>query len=132
MKTFSRIGIGSSEASASRDPQATMNFDSRGATMYLKRRQHVQFHGLRGWTLHAVGGALWITQDGDRHDTIIEPGETFRIERDERVVIGALADGGLTLAPETSSRRINIDTAKTLKTSKRLSAPWFQVTALFT
>jgi hypothetical protein len=123
----SLFGIGARDRAAPRDPQATIELDPRGASMCLKRHQHLQFRGVRGWTLRAIGGALWITQDGDRKDTVLAPGESLFIERNEPVVIGALADGGVTLARDAVPRHAR---AVAGVAWKRLLAPWPQVATL--
>lgn len=105
---------------------ATIELDPRGTTMCLKRHQHLQFPSLQGWTLQATGGALWITHDGDRQDTIVEPGDAYRVERDTPIVIGALADGGLSLTREPAPR-----TSLSAREMRRRLAPWSQISALF-
>jgi len=73
-----------------RSLQASIDFDPRATALRLDQHQHVQFRHLCGWSLRAIGGSLWITQDGDRRDIVLEPGEVFRIESNSPVLIGAL------------------------------------------
>lgn len=48
--------------------------------------------------LNCKRGELWITVDGDRRDIILAPGESWRIESRETVVITALKASTLNVA----------------------------------
>ncbi|HEX2540077.1 MAG TPA: DUF2917 domain-containing protein [Caldimonas sp.] len=45
-----------------------------------------------GRRVECVSGVLWVTQDGDRRDIILEPGDAFDFDRSEGVLISALQD----------------------------------------
>jgi hypothetical protein len=45
-----------------------------------------------GRRVECVSGVLWVTQDGDRRDIILEPGDAFDFDRAEGVLISALQD----------------------------------------
>jgi hypothetical protein len=107
-------------------PQAMLDLDPRAAPLRLKRHQHLQFPDLQGWTIRAVGGSLWVTQDGDRRDVILESGESFRVERSTPVVIGALDDADIGLCRAASVHR-----KPSASILQRLLAPWPQMSALF-
>jgi hypothetical protein len=106
--------------------QAAIELDPRAASLRLKKHQHLHFRSLAGWTIHAAGGTLWITQDGDRRDVVLEPGETFRIDRETPVIIGALSDADVALC---HARIAPVRRAS--NPFHRLLAPWPQVSALF-
>ncbi len=44
-------------------------------------------------------GAIWITQDGDLRDHVIEAGEMFLISQPGKVIVQALADARLQITP---------------------------------
>lgn len=45
-----------------------------------------------GRRVECVSGVLWVTQDGDRRDIILEPGDAFDFDRADGVLISALQD----------------------------------------
>ncbi len=45
-----------------------------------------------GRRLECLTGVLWITQDGDHRDVILEAGEAFTFDRSGDALISALAD----------------------------------------
>jgi hypothetical protein len=54
---------------------------------------------LRGLSIACMEGILWITQEGDPKDYVIEPGQRYVIARRGSVVIEACADARLRVAP---------------------------------
>lgn len=48
-------------------------------------------HG-QGLHVQCLTGTLWLTQDGDLRDIVLEPGEGATIERDGLSVVTALSD----------------------------------------
>lgn len=67
--------------------------------IYLKKHQHLRVQDACGWTVHAMGGTLWITQDGDVRDIVIEAGESFVIDRMHTAVLSPLNEARLVLVP---------------------------------
>ena len=61
--------------------RAIVKLEPAGATLRLQHAQFAQLHGTLGWTVKALSGALWITQDGDIRDVILQAGESFVIDR---------------------------------------------------
>lgn len=60
----------------------------------------------RGHRIACVDGELWITVDGELEDYFVEPGETFVIVSDARVVVYAVRDSVFQLtAPAAATRR---------------------------
>ena len=45
-----------------------------------------------GRRVECVSGVLWVTQDGDRRDIVLEAGEAFDFDRAEGVLISALQE----------------------------------------
>ena len=46
-------------------------------------------HDIRGSTIRAASGSLWLTMEGDARDIILGPGQSFTIERDGLTVLAA-------------------------------------------
>jgi Protein of unknown function (DUF2917) len=55
----------------------------------------LKLQDVQGSGVAAFSGCLWITQDGDLRDIIVEAGESFRFDRPGRVLIQALSDSQL-------------------------------------
>jgi hypothetical protein len=54
---------------------------------------------LRGLSVVCTDGILWITQEGDLKDYILEAGERYVIARRGSVVVEACSDARLRIAP---------------------------------
>ena len=63
------------------DPRASMALDPGGGAFQLERRQNLTLRDALGWTVHAVTGEVWITQDWDTRDVVLEAGQSFVIDR---------------------------------------------------
>jgi hypothetical protein len=49
----------------------------------------VHLDGARGTTLRVTRGTLWLTQERDRRDIVLEAGDAYTIERDGRTIVEA-------------------------------------------
>jgi hypothetical protein len=68
---------------------------------------------LRGLSIACMEGILWITQEGDPKDYIVEPGQRYVITRRGSVVIEACADARLRVAPPLEIVRSHTDHSAT-------------------
>jgi hypothetical protein len=59
-----------------------MEMNSPQSLFELASDQQTRLHDARGWTVRAVCGTVWITQDHDLRDIVLERGDTFEIDRD--------------------------------------------------
>jgi len=50
-----------------------------------------------GRRVECLSGVLWVTQDGDRRDIILEAGDAFDFDRAKGVLISALQDSSYLL-----------------------------------
>ena len=57
----------------------------------LDRKEVRSLRGPAGRTIRALEGTLWITEEGDSEDYLIESGETFTFTGRGRVVVESLA-----------------------------------------
>jgi hypothetical protein len=55
--------------------------------LHLRDRQHVNMQDASGWTVKALAGSVWITQEGDNRDIALNPGESFTVERDGSTLV---------------------------------------------
>ncbi len=59
-------------------------------TVHLGRTQHLPLHDRAGWTVRALCGTAWITQDGDLRDIVLEAGDAFVLDRNGSALVSAL------------------------------------------
>jgi Protein of unknown function (DUF2917) len=59
-------------------------------TLAKGRVRHV--HDGLGRRVECVSGSIWITQDGDRRDVVLGPGEAFEFDRRGDAIVSALRD----------------------------------------
>ena len=52
----------------------------------------VEIPDARGTTLHVARGRLWLTQERDRRDIVLDAGDTYTVERDGVTVAEAQGD----------------------------------------
>jgi hypothetical protein len=60
---------------------ATIELNPAGNALYLQRDQHIKMRDAAGWAVRALSGILWITQDGDSRDIVLEAGQSFVLDR---------------------------------------------------
>ena len=76
-----------------------MHTDLNLAATSLKRGQSQRMPDARGSLLLCLGGTLWLTQDGDPRDVVLEAGDEARIDRDGLSILHALSDARFVLSP---------------------------------
>lgn len=64
--------------------------NAAGDTVHLGRTQHLRLRNRAGWTVRALCGTAWITQDGDLRDIVLEAGDAFVLDRGGNALISAL------------------------------------------
>lgn len=69
-----------------------MHFDSLNPTLKLKPRQIVRITDLSGVRVFCRQGSVWITQDGDLTDTVLERGQTYRSTRAAPLLLYGLGE----------------------------------------
>lgn len=79
------------------------------AATSLRKNQHLHLQDACGWTVHAVAGTLWITQDGDVRDVVLEAGQSFVLDRNTTALLSPLPEAQVSLKPgscrQTAQRR---------------------------
>ena len=77
--------------------QAVMELDPAGETFVLRGRQFARIDDASGWRIRALGGALWITQDGDVRDVVLEAGQTYTPDRPGSVLLSPFGEARVCL-----------------------------------
>lgn len=65
--------------------------------MHLDAGTFLQVHDGKGVCVDVAQGQIWITQEGDQRDLVIEAGQSWRIDRDGLTLIQALLTARLNL-----------------------------------
>lgn len=92
-----RATITTIDTAASARPRAT-TLPPEGTTLQLVRTRGARMQGALGWRVRALRGEVWITQDGDIRDIVLEAGQEFIVDRPGPVLLWTLGDGDASLA----------------------------------
>lgn len=84
---------------------ARLRLDPAGQVIALDARHSTHVNHARGWTVRALEGSIWITQDGDIRDVIIAAGQSFVLDRDTPALLSAFGDARVSLRLETARAR---------------------------
>lgn len=63
----------------------------------LERSQILRVRNGKGTTVRVVSGAVWVTQDGDARDVVLEAGKDFVLDRSGMAVLAPLSEGRVRL-----------------------------------
>jgi hypothetical protein len=69
-----------------------MDSDLDFAIRTLPRRALQRVAARPGRRIECVRGTLWLTIDHDRRDIVLRPGQGFVLDRDDDMLLSALAD----------------------------------------
>lgn len=69
-----------------------MNNDLKLPAISLHHGQSHRIEAGKGLRVVCLTGTLWLTQDNDPRDIVLEPGDGATIERDGLSVVSALSD----------------------------------------
>ena len=70
--------------------------------VYLKERESLRIADGAGREVKCLRGALWITQEGDREDRLIDSGESFVLNRPGLSLVTALRGPALLIVQQGS------------------------------
>ncbi len=79
-----------------RDAMLRLNPD--GETFQLQASQFAQLCDAAGWTVRALAGMVWITQDGDTRDVVLQAGESIVLDRNGLALLSPLGDAHVSVA----------------------------------
>jgi hypothetical protein len=69
-----------------------MNQDLLNGTRTLGKGKIRHLHAETGRRVEVVSGSIWITQDGDLRDIVLESGQAFDFDRNGEALLSAFAD----------------------------------------
>ncbi|HEY8102122.1 MAG TPA: DUF2917 domain-containing protein [Burkholderiaceae bacterium] len=70
----------------------------------LRQEQHLRMRDALGWTIKAVSGTIWITQESDSRDIVLKAGDSFVLDRPGSTLISPLGDAKLSLKRDSLKR----------------------------
>jgi len=78
-----------------------MNADLKLPAITLHHGEAHRIEAGKGLLVQCLSGTLWLTQDNDPRDIVLEPGEETTIERDDLSLVYALSDAQFVLLSGT-------------------------------
>jgi hypothetical protein len=73
-------------------------------TVALQQEQHLRMRDATGWTIKAVSGTIWITQESDSRDIVLKAGDSFVLDRPGSTLVSPLGAAKLCLKRESLTR----------------------------
>jgi hypothetical protein len=81
-----------------------MNAGFDQASLDMGARQTVRLYDAAGASIRVVAGAVWVTQDRDARDVVLQPGEQFTLDRPGLSVLEALEPSRVVVEPSTAAQ----------------------------
>ena len=75
-----------------------MNLEFNPEGLCLKPKQLLKVRSGVGHTIVCHSGSVWLTQDRDRRDIVLDAGESFALDRDGLVLVQALEQSTISIA----------------------------------
>ncbi len=88
-----------------------MNLEFNPQALCLRPNQLLKVRGGIGHVVVCHGGSLWVTQHRDGRDVVLRAGESFALDRRGLVLVQALEQSALSIAPPGSGTRVPAATA---------------------
>lgn len=82
--------------------QATESEDGTGRPLDLGERDLLRVRRAGGLEIRSLKGYLWITQDGDPRDVVLQPGQAYRPDRNACVLVAPLGPAQVLVAAGAS------------------------------
>ena len=70
--------------------------------MQLLQQQQLRLCDAAGWMVESCGGTVWITQEGDSRDVLLNAGERFILDRDGKTLVSGIGEAILAVRPPAS------------------------------
>jgi hypothetical protein len=70
----------------------------KSGALHLQKNQILRVPGAAGWTVKTLRGSVWITQEGDLRDIVLEAGQSYDFNGDGPGVLSSLAETDLCVA----------------------------------
>jgi hypothetical protein len=77
---------------------ASVTVNGAGGVLTLHDQQLLRMRDALGWTVKAMRGTLWITQQSDSRDIVLRPGESFILDRAGTALVTTLGEAQVCLS----------------------------------
>ena len=77
---------------ANRSNDATLHIAARGARINLRRSRLLRVENAEKFRIRCYSGVLWVTQERDVRDMVLQSGDAFILDRPGLAVVHALAN----------------------------------------
>jgi hypothetical protein len=95
-----------------------MEFDPAEDEIHLQGNQMLRLRNSLGLVVRVVSGSLWITQDGDTRDIVLEAGQSFEPDRNGVVLLSPIGTAAILL-----KRRHDLHAAQDFSRSVKPAPP---------
>ena len=82
-----------------------MNIRLSQSEFCLSKRQTLSLVGAAGFRIDAHAGTVWVTQDHDRRDVVLSPGESFTLDGPGQAIVQAFEPSRVSLTQPTAEVR---------------------------
>jgi hypothetical protein len=79
-------------------PAEEMRLDSNGGRVRLGKGRYLRAMNAKGWTVRVLAGTVWITQDWDSRDIVLNANEQFVLDRKGAALLWPLGDTEICVA----------------------------------
>ena len=100
-KTFAHIAHHHLDGTPSR---SSVELNPAGEVLSLTSSQHMHLPAACGWIVRALAGTVWIAQDGDVRDVVLEAGDSIVLDRDGPALLSPLNAARISLARASGCR----------------------------
>lgn len=126
MNTISRHTPHANEQSHPAALQASMNVSPVGGALQLHGSEQLRMRDASGWTVQALKGMVWITQESDSRDIVLRPGQSFTLDRPGYALVSSEGEADICLKQEAAVKKVPGRTAES-----KFVAPFSAARALF-
>lgn len=91
-------------ATFQKNPAQSPKLNTAGASVRLQKNQSLEIDGAIGWTVTALSGTVWITQDRDVRDVVLDAGQSFVLDRNKSALIWSLATSEICVTRDAGNR----------------------------
>jgi hypothetical protein len=81
-----------------------MSVRADATLIYLKAKQLVDLNDAQGLSIASVRGTVWITQSNDVRDIVLEPGDSFELDRPGLALVTAMTDATLMVTAAATAK----------------------------
>lgn len=82
---------------ANKVASTSIDIAQRYATQEITKNQILKITQPLGVTIECLDGSIWVTLDGDLRDVVLDAGQAFVVDRNQKTLLQALTDARVRL-----------------------------------